>query len=161
MWTQDSIEWFIEAMLSRLIWLLAHTLPPPPPVKLDRRLTGRLRRETTCWRGGGARSRIRRPEEGLVLYCILHSIISVCSASFNFVKKEPHDFFPKFVLLHNCGFCNKCTPKQCLHISVAFPNKCTIIIHPFHTTATWKVYFYENYITLSLWEKNKLVEILY
>ncbi len=38
------------------------------------------------------------------------------------------------MLLHYGGVCNNCTPKRCLHIIGAFPNKC-IFKHPFHT---WK-----------------------
>jgi hypothetical protein len=65
-------------------------------------------------------------------------------------------------LLHNGGFCNNCTPKRCLHISVHFQSKCTIK-RPFHTTATWKAWNYEIMKTTSLcsaWKKELFDNII-
>ncbi len=63
---QESIVRFVEDKAFSPTYDLATPLPPPPPPhcyspvtvsKLDRRHTGRLRREKTCWREwwGGAR----------------------------------------------------------------------------------------------------------
>ncbi len=62
------------------------------------------------------------------------------------------------VLLHNVGFWNNCTSKQCLHAHIgAFPNKCTIKF-PFHTTATWKVCEFMKTTSLcSVW-RNKIFD---
>jgi hypothetical protein len=41
--------------ISRMIWLLAHSLPPSPGSKLDRRHTGRLKKSDNLHMGGGGR----------------------------------------------------------------------------------------------------------
>ncbi len=51
----ESIELFIEGhglSSGRMIWLLAHPLPPSPISKLDRRHTGRLRKRDNVLTGG-------------------------------------------------------------------------------------------------------------
>ncbi len=60
------------------------------------------------------------------------------------------------VLLHYGGFCNNCTPKRCLHISVHFLTNALQ-----NTLFTQRLYMkspkvYESYITLFCLEKNKL-----
>ncbi len=57
----------------RMNWLLAHTLPPSPVSKFDRRHTGRLRKRDNLLREEGlgrgwSKSQIIQPQESLVLY---------------------------------------------------------------------------------------------
>jgi hypothetical protein len=65
-------------------------------------------------------------------------------------RMSPWDaaFLLSSVLLHYGEFCNNCTPKQCLHISVHFQT----IKHP-HNSYMKNMEFYENYITLVCLEK--------
>jgi hypothetical protein len=49
--------------------------------------------------------------------CLLLYLTACCYAS-SYSSFSPALF--SMVLLHNGGFCNNCTPKRCLHISVHF-----------------------------------------
>jgi hypothetical protein len=58
------------------------------------------------------------------------------------VSSDKCHYVASLVLLHNGGFCNKCTPKRCLHILVNFQTPLS------HKGYMRSLEFYENYITL-------------
>ncbi len=74
---------------SRMIWLLAHSLPPSPlPAESSTGdiHTGRLTRGTICWgeggrKGGGGEEPNSGPQESLVLYKSFNTLLSLTCSS--------------------------------------------------------------------------------